>query len=73
MYSMWIGNQLVLVISDPQVVKDLTVTNGVVFSSRKEMFLKSQNIFVGRGITATPYNDQWYYTSSFCGLFLILL
>ena len=29
------------------------VTNGAIFSSRKEMFLKSKKIFVGRGITAT--------------------
>lgn len=29
------------------------VTNGAIFSSRKEMFLKSQIIFAGRGITAT--------------------
>ncbi|KAF9524744.1 cytochrome P450 [Crepidotus variabilis] len=59
LYSVYLGNQLVVVISDPQIVKDLTVTNGAVFSSRKEMFLKSQNIFVGRGVTATPYNDRW--------------
>lgn len=36
------------------------VTNGAVFSSRKEMYLKSQIIFAGRGITATPYNDKWF-------------
>ncbi|KAJ8092104.1 hypothetical protein PM082_021636 [Marasmius tenuissimus] len=59
MYSVWLGNQLFLMISDPQIVKDLMVTNGAVFSSRKEMFLKSKKIFVGRGITATPYNDRW--------------
>jgi cytochrome P450 len=35
------------------------VTNGAVFSSRKEMFIKSQTVFAGRGITATPYNDRW--------------
>ncbi|KAG8533421.1 uncharacterized protein KY384_002204 [Bacidia gigantensis] len=35
------------------------VTNGNIFSSRKEMFIKSQTIFAGRGITATPYNDRW--------------
>ncbi|KAK7464944.1 hypothetical protein VKT23_006152 [Stygiomarasmius scandens] len=35
------------------------VVNGSIFSSRKEMFLKSQIIFAGRGITATPYNDRW--------------
>ncbi|KAH0581504.1 Cytochrome P450 1A1 [Termitomyces sp. J132] len=58
-YSMWLGNQLFVVISDPQIVKDLMVTNGAIFSSRKEMFLKSQTIFAGRGITATPYNDRW--------------
>ncbi|KAF9456424.1 cytochrome P450 [Collybia nuda] len=58
-YSMWLGNQLFVVVSDPQIVKDLMVTNGSIFSSRKEMFLKSQTIFAGRGITATPYNDRW--------------
>lgn len=35
------------------------VTNGAVFSSRKEMFIKSQTVFAGRGITATPYNNRW--------------
>ncbi|KAG6856614.1 hypothetical protein H0H87_002569 [Tephrocybe sp. NHM501043] len=59
LYSMWLGNQLFVVISDPQIVKDLLVTNGAIFSSRKEMFLKSQTIFAGRGITASPYNDRW--------------
>ncbi|KAF9486131.1 cytochrome P450, partial [Pholiota conissans] len=59
LYSLWLGNQLFVIISDPQIVKDLMVTNGAIFSSRKEMFLKSQIIFAGRGITATPYNDRW--------------
>ncbi|KAF4616879.1 hypothetical protein D9613_008923 [Agrocybe pediades] len=59
LYSMWLGNQLFVVISDPQIVKDLMVTQGSIFSSRKEMYLKSQIIFAGRGITATPYNDRW--------------
>lgn len=56
---MWLGNQLFVVVSDPGIAKDLMVTNGSVFSSRKEMFVKSQLVFVGRGITATPYNDRW--------------
>ncbi|KAF5318738.1 hypothetical protein D9619_011047 [Psilocybe cf. subviscida] len=59
LYSVWLGNQLFVIVSDPQIVKDLMVTNGSIFSSRKEMFLKSQIIFAGRGITATPYNDRW--------------
>ncbi|KAF8156573.1 cytochrome P450 [Crassisporium funariophilum] len=59
LYSMWLGNQLFVVISDPHIVKDLMVSNGAIFSSRKEMFLKSKIIFAGRGITATPYNDRW--------------
>lgn len=63
-YSMWLGNQLFVVVSDPQIVKDLMVVNGAIFSSRKEMFLKSQTIFAGRGITATPYNDRWYVRRS---------
>ncbi|KAJ7146934.1 cytochrome P450 [Mycena epipterygia] len=59
LYSVWLGNQLFIIVSDPAIVKDLIVTNGAVFSSRKEMFVKSQTVFVGRGITATPYNDKW--------------
>ncbi|CDM34235.1 hypothetical protein DTO013E5_2366 [Penicillium roqueforti] len=59
LYSIWLGNQLFVIVSDPNIAKDLMVTNGNVFSSRKEMFIKSQTIFAGRGITATPYNDRW--------------
>ena len=59
LYSMWLGNQLFVVVSDPKMVKDLVVTNGAVFSSRKEMYMKSQLIFVRRGITATPYDESW--------------
>ena len=59
LYSMWLGNQLFVVVSDPKIVKDLVVTNGSVFSSRKEMYMKSKIIFVRRGITATPYDESW--------------
>ncbi|KAJ6529371.1 cytochrome P450 [Mycena capillaripes] len=59
LYAVWLGNQLFVIVSSPAIVKDLIVTNGAVFSSRKEMFIKSQTILVGRGITATPYNDRW--------------
>ncbi|KAI1128352.1 cytochrome P450 [Nemania abortiva] len=59
LYSLWLGNQLFVIISSPEIAKDLMVTNGSVFSSRKEMFIKSQTVFAGRGITATPYNDRW--------------
>jgi cytochrome P450 len=40
-------------------VKDLFVTNGSIFSSRKENFIKSQTIFARRGITAMAYSDKW--------------
>ncbi|KAL4897159.1 cytochrome P450 [Aspergillus ambiguus] len=59
LYSIWLGNQLFVIVSDPTIAKDLMVTNGSVFSSRKEMYIKSQTVFAGRGITATPYNDRW--------------
>ncbi|KAG7085967.1 hypothetical protein E1B28_003492 [Marasmius oreades] len=59
LYSVKLGNQLFMIISDPHIVKDLMVANGAIFSSRKEMHLKSKIIFAGRGITATPYNDRW--------------
>ena len=58
-YSVWLGNQFFVIVSEASIAKDLMVTNGNVFSSRKEMFVKSQKIFAGRGITATPYNNIW--------------
>jgi hypothetical protein len=64
LYSVWLGNQLFMIISSPEIAKDLMITNGAVFSSRKEMFIKSQTVFVGRGITATPYNATWFVLSS---------
>ncbi|KAF9261047.1 cytochrome P450 [Marasmius fiardii PR-910] len=59
LYSLKLGNQLVIVISDPQIVKDLFITNGAIFSSRKEMYLKTKIITAGRGVTAMPYGDRW--------------
>ena len=60
LYSVRLGNQLFAIVSDPGVAKDLMITQGAIFSNRKEMFIKSQIVFAGRGITATPYNDRWY-------------
>ncbi|KAH9477254.1 Cytochrome P450 monooxygenase verL [Psilocybe cubensis] len=59
LFSIWMGNQLFVVISDPQVAKDLLVTNGAIFSSRKRYFLKSQVILRGRAITGSPYGEKW--------------
>jgi hypothetical protein len=56
---MWLGNQLFVIVSDPLIVKDLMISNGAIFSSRKEMFIKSKNIFAGRGITVMPYDAKW--------------
>jgi hypothetical protein len=57
--SVWMGNQLFVVISDARVAKDLLVNNGAIFSSRKKYFMKNQTILRGRAITATPYNETW--------------
>ncbi|KAI0287107.1 cytochrome P450 [Russula brevipes] len=59
LFSVWMGNQLFVVISDARVAKDLMVSNGAIFSSRKLYFMKNQTILRGRAITATPYNDTW--------------
>ncbi|KAI0304241.1 cytochrome P450 [Russula brevipes] len=59
LFSVWMGDQLFVVISDARIAKDLLVTNGAIFSSRKPYFMKNQTILHGRAITATPYNDTW--------------
>jgi Cytochrome P450 len=59
LYAMRLGNQLFVIVSDPLIAKDLMISNGATFSSRKQMFIKSQTIFAGRGITVMPYNAQW--------------
>ena len=33
LYSLWLGNQLFVIIPDPDIAKDLFVTNGATFSS----------------------------------------
>ncbi|KAF9459526.1 cytochrome P450 [Collybia nuda] len=58
-YSFRVGNQLFIAISDPGVIKDLMITNGAIFSSRKDMFIKAQTIFLRRGITGTGCNKTW--------------
>lgn len=59
LYSLWMGTQLVVVINDPNVARDLLVVQGANFSSRWKYFLKSETILRGGGITSTPYNDTW--------------
>ena len=59
LFSFTIGNQLFVAISDAHIVKDLVITNGATFSSRKDMFMKAQLVFARRGVTATQYNDTW--------------
>ena len=59
LFSIWMGNQLFVVISDPCVARDLLVTNGAIFSSRKKYFMRNQVILRGRAITASQYDDKW--------------
>ncbi|KAG6855791.1 hypothetical protein H0H87_010804 [Tephrocybe sp. NHM501043] len=59
LFSVWMGSQLFIVISDPQVARDLLVTHGSNFSTRKKYFMKNQVILRGRAITASEYGDKW--------------
>lgn len=44
LYSLWLGNQLFVIISDPGIAKDLFVTNGIIFSSVC-LLIKENDIF----------------------------
>jgi hypothetical protein len=59
LFSLWMGGQLFVVISDARIAKDLLVSNSAIFSSRKPYFMKCQTILRGLAITSTPYNDTW--------------
>src|SRR5258706_8518398 len=59
LFSLFVGNQLFIVISDPQIAHNLLVKNGKIFSSRKEYFIKAKTILHGRAVTSTPYGDTW--------------
>jgi hypothetical protein len=59
LFSVWMGDQLFVIISDVRITKDLLVSNGAIFSSRKQYFIKSRTILRGRSITSTAYNDKW--------------
>jgi len=64
-FSLFVGDQLFIVISDSQIAHDLFVKNGKIFSSRKEYFIKNQTVFRGRGVTSTPYGDTWQVDTLF--------
>lgn len=59
LFSIWMGSQLFVVVSDPRMARDLLVTNGAIFSSRKKYFIKNQVILRARAITATEYGSKW--------------
>ncbi|KAG7092973.1 hypothetical protein E1B28_009274 [Marasmius oreades] len=59
LYSLKVGNQLFMIVSDPLIVKDLMVTNGAIFSSRRDVYLRSRTILANRGITASQYGPEW--------------
>ncbi|TFK38305.1 cytochrome P450 [Crucibulum laeve] len=42
LFLLWMGSQLFIVVSDPQIARDLFVTNGAIFSNRKKYFMKNQ-------------------------------
>lgn len=67
------GNQLVVVISDPVVARDLLVVNGAIFSTRKTYFMKNQVILRGRAITASEYGGTWYVCLDYLNVALLIL
>ena len=59
LFSIWMGSQLFVFISDPHIARNLLVTNGAMFSSRKRYFLKNQVILRGRAIAGSEYGERW--------------
>ena len=59
LFSIWMGSQLFVFVSDPHIARNLLVINGATFSSRKRYFLKNQVILRGRAITASEYGERW--------------
>ncbi|KAJ6525470.1 cytochrome P450 [Mycena vulgaris] len=57
--SVWMGDQLCVIISDPRAAQDLLVENGAIFSSRKNYFIKNEIILHNRAMTASPYSQLW--------------
>ncbi|RDB24653.1 Licodione synthase [Hypsizygus marmoreus] len=54
LFSIWMGSQLFVVVSDPHIARELLVTNGAIFSTRKKIRI----ILRGRAITASEYGDN---------------
>jgi hypothetical protein len=55
LFFVWMGIQLYDVISGACIARDSLVSNGAIFSSRKEFYINCQPILLGRGITMTLY------------------
>ena len=58
-YSIFMGDQLVIVVAHPQVAQDLLVDKGSIFSSRKGYFTKDETLLHHLSITGSPYNQTW--------------
>jgi hypothetical protein len=58
LYSVWLGNQLFLVISDPEIVRDLIIQQGATSASRKVYYLNGI-VAAGRAVITTPYGQRW--------------
>ena len=41
------------------MVKDIMITNGAIFSSRKDLFMKAQTILKRRAVTGSGFTDRW--------------
>ena len=59
LFSIWMGSQLFVFVSDPHIARHLLVINGASFSSRKRYFIKNQVILSDRAITASEYGERW--------------
>ncbi|KAJ7642046.1 cytochrome P450 [Roridomyces roridus] len=58
LFSVWMGQKLFIVISEPQIARDLLTNAGAIMSSRSPS-LKNTTILHHRGITASKYDDRW--------------
>lgn len=58
LYSIWLGNQLFIILSDAKIVQDLLVKRNLISATRKKYFI-GNTVWAGKALIGTPYGPLW--------------
>ncbi|WCJ36158.1 cytochrome P450 family 71 subfamily A polypeptide 25 [Euphorbia peplus] len=65
------GSKPVLVVSSPDIAREITKSHDLIFSSRPKLNIIDKLFYSGKDIVAAPYGDHWRQARGICVLHLL--